>query len=153
VGHGWAVDNTDYDEEWFEGTDEQTFRPWSGDLPVDPSHGTYLVSAVGTFHNGRVVAAFLYPHDSHEIGLLQPHVFVGGRAFGFWGGILGTPQHTRDEFFELLGLQREEVFPIWIEASDQLARGVVSARVPSCLPDASTEPMAAERRRRWWRRR
>ncbi len=33
----------DYDEPWYDDTDEETFRPWDGPLPVNPSFATFLV--------------------------------------------------------------------------------------------------------------
>lgn len=35
----------DYDEHWYEETDEATFRPWTGDKPVDPQRAIFLVRA------------------------------------------------------------------------------------------------------------
>ena len=33
----------DYDEPWYDDTDEETFRPWDRALPVDPDNGpTFL---------------------------------------------------------------------------------------------------------------
>ena len=35
----------DYDEPWYDDTDEETFRPWTGALPADASQGMLLVRA------------------------------------------------------------------------------------------------------------
>lgn len=35
----------DYDEPWYEDTDEETFRPWMEDLPATVLRGTLLVRA------------------------------------------------------------------------------------------------------------
>lgn len=36
----------DYDEPWYDQTNEETFRPWTGSLPVSPAEGMLLVRAV-----------------------------------------------------------------------------------------------------------
>ncbi len=51
----------DYDESWYEETDEETFRPWSGRLPVDPVDGMFLVRATASLHDGTSLVAFLTP--------------------------------------------------------------------------------------------
>jgi hypothetical protein len=50
----------DYDEPWYEETDEETFRPWTGPLPVAPeSH--FLVRADFTAADGSRFVGFLTP--------------------------------------------------------------------------------------------
>src|SRR5580765_579876 len=36
----------DYGKPWYGQSDEETFRPWIGKLPVDPAEGIFLVRAV-----------------------------------------------------------------------------------------------------------
>ena len=78
----------DYDEPWYENTDEQTFRPWTGVLPADMSKGMLLVKARlelrdGSRHTGSVTPA---PKEG-ELATQQPQIFAGNVRFGFWGGI------------------------------------------------------------------
>jgi hypothetical protein len=76
----WIASHTaDYVEAWYEETDEETFRPWTGALPVSPSEGMLLVRATlelrdGSHHSGFVTPAF----KDEDLGALQPHIFVGG---------------------------------------------------------------------------
>ena len=62
----WAsVHTLDYDEPWYDETDEETFRPWIGELPVSPEDGMFLVRAKLTLADGRVLDGFITPqHDS-----------------------------------------------------------------------------------------
>lgn len=40
-----SVHTLDYDEPWYDDNDEETFRPWTGKLPVAPQDGMFLVRA------------------------------------------------------------------------------------------------------------
>jgi hypothetical protein len=55
----------DYDEEWYDDTDEETFRPWTGDIPVFPDDTMYLVTASFQLNDGTIMNGFLTP----DIGL------------------------------------------------------------------------------------
>jgi hypothetical protein len=78
----------DYDEPWYDDTDEATFRPRTGDLPADPSEGMLLVRATAVLADGSQLAGVITPaFDEGDMGTLQPLVFVNGQPFSFWGGI------------------------------------------------------------------
>ena len=49
----------DYEAPWHDDTDEETFRPWSGPLPVDPSDALFLVRATASLSNGTTLRGFL----------------------------------------------------------------------------------------------
>ena len=51
----------DYGESWYEDTDEETFRPWSGALPTSPSEGMLLVRAVIELRDGIRHPGFVTP--------------------------------------------------------------------------------------------
>lgn len=53
--------SADYDEPWYEDTDEETFRPWTGDLPADASEGMLLVKAMLELRDGSQHSGFLTP--------------------------------------------------------------------------------------------
>jgi hypothetical protein len=89
---------TDHDEPWYDDTDEETFRPWTGPLPIDPSEGMLLVRATIELSDGTQFPGFVTPAlDEGDLGT-QPQMFVGGRRFGFWGGIVGVPLRERRAF-------------------------------------------------------
>jgi len=120
----------DCDEPWYGETDEETFRPWTGAPPADPTEGMLLVRAVielrdGTQHPGFATPAF---HEG-DLGIQQPQVFVGGRRFGFWGGMRGVPAGERRELYAALRRAPDEVFPLSFSLDPGLATGVVAGRV------------------------
>jgi hypothetical protein len=88
----WIACHTeDYAEPWFNETDEETFRPWTGALPVSPSDGILLVRARFELRDGSPHDGFLTPaFKEGDLGMLQPHLFVAGESFGFWRGLFGV---------------------------------------------------------------
>jgi hypothetical protein len=52
---------TDSDEPWHDDVDEETFRPWRGALPADPSEGMLLVVATLTLNDGTTLDGFITP--------------------------------------------------------------------------------------------
>lgn len=124
----------DYDEPWYEDTDEETFRPWNGALPVDPADGMFLVLADAALSDGTRLPAFLTPTvRADDLGTMQPHVFVDDRPFGFWGGIVGIPEVDRQRLLKTLGKGHGNVFPIRFLARSGLTNGERSAVVTDWL--------------------
>jgi hypothetical protein len=119
----------DYDEPWYDDTDEETFRPWDGALPVDPAHTIFLVAAQLEFADGSKHPGFMTPSAApDDLATMQPHVFVGRECFGFWGGMPGIREVVRLRFYRVAG-EAARVFPIMCTASSLLARGVVSCTI------------------------
>ncbi len=124
----------DYDEPWFDDTDEETFRPFFGGLPVDPRSGMFLVAAAATLADGTSLSAFITPSiEEGDVGALQPEVFVGDRMFGFWGGMIGVAESYRIALYGALGKTESEVFPLRVVAVPGLALGVAEAVVPGWM--------------------
>lgn len=120
----------DYDEPWYEETDEETFRPWLGELPVDPGGAIFLVAASVVFADGSVHPGFVTPAaDPHDLGTLQPHVFAGQACYGFWGGTHGVREATRAAFHRAVGRGPERVFPATFRGIPGLAAGVVEGTI------------------------
>jgi hypothetical protein len=85
----WIGSHTaDYGESWYGDTDEETFRPRTGDLPANESEGMLLVKTTFELRDGSKHPGFLTPAPDPDLGTQQPHLFVGETFFGFWGGIL-----------------------------------------------------------------
>jgi hypothetical protein len=125
-----ACHGTDDGEPWYEATDEETFRPWAGALPVSPAEGMLLVRAIlelrdGTCHPGFVTPAFA----AGDLGAQQPQIFVGGRRFAFWGGMRGIADEERRQLYAALGKAPGSVFPLQFRAEPGLATGAVSGQV------------------------
>jgi hypothetical protein len=127
----WVACHTeDYAEPWFNDTDEETFRPWMGALPVGPSDGMLLVHATFEAHDGSGHNGFLTPALTEgDLGTLQPHVFVGGKSFGFWGSMFGIRADQRMAFYTALGKSPEAIFPMRFSTHTGLATGVVAGQV------------------------
>jgi hypothetical protein len=125
-----ACHSADYDQPWHDDTDEETFRPWNGELPVDAGDDNYLVAASATLNDGTTVPAFLTPSvQPDDPGVMQPHVFVGEEAFGFWGGMTGIPRAERVRLLERLGKEVGQVFPIRVASRRDLALGCIECDI------------------------
>lgn len=141
----WILCHTaDYKKPWYKDIDEDTFRPWTEGLPATvlretllvraefelwdrsryPGFLTPLVEGYDTLPDGRRVSEPRYP-----LARLQPHIFVGDRKFGFWGGFVGISKQEQREFYATLGKKPEQVFPIQFHAMPELANGVLSGVV------------------------
>ena len=127
----WIACHTeDFAEPWFNETDEETFRPWTGVLPVGPSDGMLLVRATFELHDGSRHDGFLTPASKEgELGTLQPHLFVSGKSFGFWGGMAGVRPDRRTALYEALGKGPEALFPIRFSTDADLATGVAAGQI------------------------
>lgn len=120
----------DDDEPWHDETDEETFRPWTGDRPADPSDGMLLVRATGTLPDGTRLPGFLTPaFTAGDLGTMQPHLFVAGRLFGFWGGGVAIPPERRAAFYEAVGRSAADAFPLRFETEAGLSGGATSVAV------------------------
>jgi hypothetical protein len=121
------VHAADADEPWYGETDEETFRPWLGALPVGPDDGWFLVRATFTLADGTALAGFVTPHAKKQPagpqGLLQGEVFLpNGRREQFWNGLLLRPAAARAALFAEIGKPAGAVFPVRVEAVRGLAR-------------------------------
>ena len=127
----WIACHTeDFAEPWFNETDEETFRPWTGVLPVGPSDGMLLVRATFELHDGSRHDGFLtLASKEGDLGTLQPHLFVSGKSFGFWGGMAGVRANERTAFYGALGKAQEAIFPIRFSTDPDLATGVAAGQI------------------------
>ena len=127
----WIACHTeDSAEPWFNETNEETFRPWTGALPMNPSDGMLLVRATFELHDGSRHDGFLTPaFKEGEVGALHPYLFVGDKSFRFWGGMFRIRADRRSAFYKALGEGPEAIFPIRFSADPNLATGVVTGRV------------------------
>jgi hypothetical protein len=127
----------DYDQPWHDDTDEETFRPWTGPLPVDPSEGMLLVAADLTLADGTALTGFVtpaFPKDAQDSGLLgfqQPQIFLpSGRRESFWDGGFSRPAEARKRFYAEWGRAPDQVFPVRFAARAGLTTGLASGEVP-----------------------
>lgn len=129
----------DYDEPWYIDTDEETFRPWDGALPVDPADTMFLVSAAFTLADGTVWPGFLTPQvpsGDPDLGTLQPCVFApSGEQITFWFGGFDVPAAYIGHVYAMLGKSAAAVFPLTFQARPNLARGMCSGTIPGFCRD------------------
>jgi hypothetical protein len=129
----------DYGKPWYGQSDEETFRPWIGKLPVDPAEGIFLVRAVIQLRDGSRYPGFVTPaieakdgsaeERAHLLGTQQPHIFSGDRTFGFWGGMSGVAREAQQALYAMLGKNPQAIFPLRFSADHDLATGVTSGYV------------------------
>lgn len=128
----------DYEELWYDETDEETFRPWLGELPVSPSKAIFLVRSKFIFADGTEYEGFITPGESNsndiqELGYIQPYVFVNhGKGIGFWFGALphDYAEDKKKFYYSLIGKKPEEIFPIIFEAEKKYADGIIKGTIP-----------------------
>jgi hypothetical protein len=135
----------DYDEPWYDQTDEETFRPWTGDLPISPSLGMLLVRATATLADGSTYPGFYTPAENDDLGLIQPQIFASGRLFMFWSGVLGVPRSYRDDFYGSIGGSPDTVFPIRFTAAPELVGAADPIEVQGFYKSRGRKPAKIER--------
>jgi hypothetical protein len=65
----------DYDEPWYDETDEETFRPWLSEIPVGADE-MYLVACQFTMADGSHHQGFETPAlEPDDMDLIQPQIF------------------------------------------------------------------------------
>jgi hypothetical protein len=131
-----SVHTLDYDEDWYNETGEETFRPWLGDRPVGVDE-TFLVSACLKFADGSEFDGFATPcsFDSglDSMGTLQPCVFApSGEIFAFWHGKFRQVEHER-RFYQSFSKSPGEVFPISFRPLNGLTSGIASGEIPGFM--------------------
>lgn len=143
----WASCHSfDFDEPWFDQTDEETFRPWTGALPVQPADGMYLVRAEFTLADGTRARGFLTPADTDDpgpgaLGTVQPQLYLpSGELVGFWLGMFGNATEAAAFVYAALGKNAEAVFPIHFVAPPNVAGGMTSGVIQGfyTVPDGAT---------------
>ncbi len=127
----------DYDEPWHDDTDEETFRPWDKDLPVDPAETIFLVQAPLTLADGTEMLGFIAPQtaaksgEKPDLASIQPHMFLpDGTVVGFWSGMRALPPKEVSRFYAAIGRSQPGVFPIAFAARADLTIGIASGSVP-----------------------
>jgi len=134
-----GVHGVDDEKPWYDDTDEETFRPWDGQLPADPDVGMLLVRAEMTLPDASALAGFVTPDpgtpgQAGHPGTVQPHLFApDGTLQGFWTGTLRSTAEQRARVYASLGRDPAAVFPIRFRADAALVRGGVEGRIDGFL--------------------
>ena len=140
-----SVYSADYDEPWYEDSDEETFRPWTGDLPIGPEEGMSLVRATLTLADGRSFTGFLTPGFDDEpidIAMVQPYLFLpSGPLYGFWDGMFKRAEEDRQTLYTEFGNDPNAIFPIHFAAAPELATGHTSGKIAGFYWLEDDEPL------------
>lgn len=127
-----GVHGMDEGEGWHDDCDEESFRPWTGSLPVGPQEGMLLVRAQFTLADGTTFSGFITPQSAGEplnLGTVQPQIFTPAGLEGFWEGIFPRPANIRAAFYQRMNKTEHQIFPITFTAAPGLASGLVSGRI------------------------
>lgn len=130
----------DYDKQWYDNADEETFRPWIDKLPVSPDSAMFLVKAELTFKDGEVGVGFITPclkseyKNENDLGIIQPQIFTkNGERVGFWTGMFPIDKKQIDRIYKLMNKEPDKIFPIDFKAVDGLSIGVTSGKINGFL--------------------
>jgi hypothetical protein len=115
----------DYNELWFEDTDEETFRPWTANLPIDPALAIFLIRSSFALGDGTKLEGFVTPSLSEsDLGTIQPILFLpDGHQMSFWRGMLKPNDIEITDFYQTLKKSASGVFPIRFSVSPGLCKG------------------------------
>jgi hypothetical protein len=87
--------SVDLDEPWYDDTDEETFRPWTSDIPI-AANGMYLVASEFMMVGGSRHYGFATPAlEPDEMGRIEPQIF--------------SPSEKRHAFCLGMFLRQEEI--------------------------------------------
>ncbi len=127
----------DYEQPWYDATDEETFRAWTAAMPVHPTQALFLIKATFTLFDGRLLYGFITPageqtgNGKSALATIQPHIFhPSGTLISFWFGIASPSDHDVTKICSLLGIPLDRIFPIKFEAQPGLATGTTSGVIP-----------------------
>ena len=140
-----ACHTADYDEPWYDDTDEETFRPWTGLLPADPVEGMLLMRATMILADGRSLVGFITPQsegESLDMSTIQPQLFLpSGARIDFWDGMFKRSEEQRQILYSELGDNPSSIFPIHFHVDDHLVARPVSGSISGFCwcPNGSVE--------------
>lgn len=143
----WVFSNLeDQDKDWFDDAvdegelDEETARPWTGPLPIDPNASIFLVQAQFTLADGSSLSGFVTPlsrstgNSEESMGTAQPHLFMpSGALVGLWQGMFPDPSQL-DRLLSELGKSSSEVFPISWSVDPTVTDGVTTGVLQGFYP-------------------
>jgi hypothetical protein len=143
----WAsCHSLDSGEPWYEQTDEETFRPWTGALPIHAAAGMFLVRARLTLADGSLLPGFATPvapdaSGHNALALLQPQLFLpSGQVVSFWLGMFGDSAVASAALYKALGKPATSVFPIQVMVEPELwlSDGPIEINGFYTVPDGKT---------------
>jgi hypothetical protein len=137
----------DYNEPWYDETNEETFRPWTKKIPVDPDEAMFLIKSDFTLVDGTRLQGFITPVADGDkdiikiLDIIQPFIFgPKGEFIQIWFGRSSCSEEKVRGVYSLLEKKPGDVFPIKFEATAGLANGRTSGIIPGfCYLEKSGE--------------
>ena len=132
-----GVHNLDFGKPWFDQCDEATYRPWTDQLPVEAGLAIVLVLAMLETKDKTVYEGFVratahdrdFPHGGSPLAIQQPVMYLGNVQYSFWKGRRGIVPEAKEAFYQAIGKDPADVFPIQFTAHPKLATGITSGRL------------------------
>lgn len=123
------------DEEGEAGQDEATVRPYQFSGKLDAADGMFVVRASFALADGSRFMGYLTPpvQGDDGLGTLQPIIVTEQGQVGFWCGVIEPDAARLSHFYQLLGRDASQVFPVRFESEVDLVSGNVAGRVPGFL--------------------
>lgn len=119
----------DYDEDWYDDTDEETFRPWNNKVPSDEEQWMFLVKTDFILADGTTFRGFMSPPEhgiQFDISNQHPIIITeNGELIAFWYGSLPESYFKKDTAltYSLLNKKHEEIFPIKCTILKEMVEG------------------------------
>lgn len=137
----WVQCHTaDYGQKWYDETDEESFRPWDGELPISPDEAIFLIKSNFTLNNGDKYSGFMTPvveadcRHENDLGYIQPHIITEDtEIIHFWTGMFPIDKEKKSDIYNSLNCTPDEIFPISFSASDTLAKGIITGKINGFL--------------------
>jgi hypothetical protein len=90
----------------------------------------FLVRARFELRDESSYPGFITPaSEPEDLKTQQPQVFVCGRRYSFWGGLIGIPAEDQQALCQAIGKSPDEIFPLRFSADPGLAKGVVAGQI------------------------
>lgn len=126
----WVLCHTiDYSEEWYDDTDEETIRPWIGNIPIDVESTIFFIRTHFVLADGSEIEGFVShaatPQKkivASDIASTQPVLLHhSGRQIRFWYGVTKITREDMNCIYTLLGKDKKAVFPIRYRVDGNMA--------------------------------
>lgn len=123
----------DYDQPWYNQTNEETYRPWTGEIPVTPQ-SDFLAKAVfsfkdGTTYNGFTAACNNLDYTKITPSLVNATLFNKDRQESFWRGGLEIKESDINDFYFRMGKTSQQVFPIQYAVKQELVTESINGEI------------------------
>ena len=103
----------DYEQPWYDETNEETYRPCLDATAKVFRDAILLVRADACLADGTLLDAFLTPTGDEDITKKQPHIISADSApYAFWYGLVRPSVDLRSAFYGSLNRGAAQVFPI-----------------------------------------